>query len=70
MAPVRGGRTISSVARDLGIATWSLGRWVQADRAGQDRREPVTLAAESEEQRGRCAACARKSITCASSATS
>ena len=51
VALVRGGRTITSVARDLGITTWSLGRWVQADRAGQGQREPATLAAESEEQR-------------------
>ena len=48
---VRARRTVSRVARDLGISTWSLGRWVQAANAGQAQSEPKTLAAESEEQR-------------------
>lgn len=51
VALVRGGRTISSVARDLGVTTWSLGRWVQLARTGSGQREPATLAAESEEAR-------------------
>ena len=51
VALVRGGRTITSVARDLGVTTWSLARWVQMAKAGQGQREPKTLAAESEEQR-------------------
>ncbi len=51
VALVRGGRTISSVARDLGVTTWSLGRWVQLARTGGGQREPATLAAESEEAR-------------------
>jgi transposase len=51
VALVRGGRTAASVARDLGVTTWSLNRWVQADRAGQAQSESKTLAAESEEQR-------------------
>ena len=51
VALVRGGRTISSVARDLGVTTWSLGRWVQIARTGGGQREPATLAVESEEQR-------------------
>lgn len=51
VALVRSGRTISSVARDLGITTWSLGRWVQVAKAGQGQSEPKTLATESDEQR-------------------
>ena len=51
VALVRGGRTITSVARDLGVTTWSLARWVQTAKVGQEQREPKTLAAESEEAR-------------------
>ena len=51
VALVRGGRTVTSVARDLGITTWSLGRWVQLANAGHGQREPATLAAETPEQR-------------------
>ena len=51
VALVHGGRTVVSVARDLGVTTWSLARWVQAAKAGHAQREPKTLAAESEEQR-------------------
>ena len=51
VALVRGGRTITSVARDLGITTWSLGRWVQLANLGGKQREPATLAAETPEQR-------------------
>ena len=42
---VRAGRTVSRVARDLGVSTWSLGRWVQAANGGQAQNEPKTLAA-------------------------
>ena len=28
IALVRGGRTVTGVARDLGVSKWSLGRWV------------------------------------------
>ena len=48
---VRAGRTVSRVARDLGVSTWSLGRWVQAANGGQAQSEPKTLAAETDEQR-------------------
>ena len=48
---VRAGRTVSRVARDLGVSSWSLGRWVQAANDGQAQSEPKTLAAESDEQR-------------------
>lgn len=51
VALVRGGRTITSVARDLGITTWSLGRWVQLANTGGGQREPATLAVETPEQR-------------------
>ena len=51
VALVRAGRTVSRVARDLGVSTWSLGRWVQAANGGQAQSEPKTLTAESEEQR-------------------
>ena len=51
VALVRGGRTISSVARDLGVTTWSLGRWVQEAKAGVAPRESATLAAETPEAR-------------------
>lgn len=51
VALVRGGRTLTSVARDLGITTWSLGRWVQVDRAGQRQHEPATWASETPEAR-------------------
>ena len=48
---VRAGRTVSRVARDLGVSMWSLGRWVQAANAGQAQSEPKTLATETDEQR-------------------
>lgn len=51
VALVRGGRTIASVARDLGITTWSLGRWVQLANTGSGQRASATLAAETSEQR-------------------
>ena len=51
VALVRGGRTITSMARDLGITTWSLGRWVQLANTGSGQRESATLSAETPEQR-------------------
>ena len=51
VALVRGGRTITRVARDLGVTTWSLGRWVQLANLGGGQHEPATLAAETPEQR-------------------
>lgn len=51
VALVRGGRPLSQVARELGVSTWSLGRWVQAARGGRPQREPQTLVAETSEQR-------------------
>lgn len=51
VALVRSGRTIQSVARDLGVTTWSLGRWVRGVNLGDSLNEPKTLAAETPEQR-------------------
>lgn len=51
VALVRSGRSIQSVARDLGITTWSLGRWVRGVNLGQPLTEPKTLAIETPEQR-------------------
>lgn len=51
VALVRGGRTITAVARDLGVSKWSLGRWVESAKSGQTLREPQTLTQESAEQR-------------------
>ena len=51
VALVRSGRTIQSVARDLGVTTWSLGRWVRGVNLGQSLSEPKTVAAETPEQR-------------------
>ena len=51
VALVRGGRTVSQVARDLGVSQWSVGRWGQVAHGGHAQGEPKTLAAETEEQR-------------------
>ena len=51
VALVRGGRTITEVARDLGVSKWSLGHWVRRAEEGQALSEPKTLALERPEQR-------------------
>jgi transposase len=51
IALVQSGRTVTEVARDLGVSKWSLGRWVEQARAGQTLSEPKTLAVESPQQR-------------------
>lgn len=51
VALVEGGRTITEVARDLGVSKWSLGRWVEQAKAGQTPSEPKTLSVETPEQR-------------------
>ncbi len=51
VALVRSGRTVTDVARDLGVSKWSLGRWVEQARAGQVLSEPKTLAAQTPDQR-------------------
>ena len=51
VALVRGGRTITEVARDLGVSKWSLGYWVRRAEEGQPLSEPKTLTLETPEQR-------------------
>ena len=51
VALVRSGRTITEVARDLGVSKWSLGAWSRQSQSGQSLNEPQTLAQESPEQR-------------------
>ena len=51
VALVRSGRTVTEVARDLGVSQWSLGRWVEQAKAGQTLSEPKTLSVESADQR-------------------
>lgn len=51
VALVRGGRTITEVARDLGASKWSLGHWVRQAEEGQLLSEPKTLTLETPEQR-------------------
>src|SRR4029077_15925314 len=51
VALVRGGRTITEGARDLGVSKWSLGHWVRRAEDGQMLSEPKTLALETPEQR-------------------
>jgi len=51
VALVNSGRTISEVARDLGVSGWSLGRWVALARNGSAQSQPGTLACETPEQR-------------------
>ena len=51
VALVRSGRSITQVGRDLGVSTWSLGRWVRGVNLGEALSEPKTLAAETPEQR-------------------
>jgi transposase len=51
VALVRGGRTITEVARDLGVSKWSLGHWVRRTQEGEMVSEPKTLTLETPEQR-------------------
>jgi transposase len=51
VALVRSGRSATEVARDLGVSTWSLNRWVAQAKAGATQSEPKTLAAETPERR-------------------
>jgi transposase-like protein len=51
VALVRSGRTITEVARDLGVSKWSLGLWSRQASGGQSLQEPKTVAQESPEQR-------------------
>lgn len=51
VALVESGRSITEVARDLGVSLWSLRRWVKDAQAGRSLSEPRTLSAETPEQR-------------------
>lgn len=51
VALVQSGRTITEVARDLGVSHWSLNRWVKDAEAGKILSQSRTLAAERPEQR-------------------
>ncbi len=51
VALVQSGRTVTEVARDLGVSKWSLGHWAREARNGQPLREPKTLSVETPEQR-------------------
>ena len=51
VALVCSGRTVTEVARDLGVSKWSLGRWVEQAKIGQALSEPKTLSVETPEQR-------------------
>jgi transposase len=51
VALVQSGRTITEVARDLGVSHWSLNRWVKDAEAGKILSQPRTLAAERPAQR-------------------
>lgn len=51
VALVQSGKTITEVARGLGVAPWSISRWLAEVKAGGTLKEPSTLAAETPEQR-------------------
>jgi transposase len=51
VALIQSGRTITEVARDLGVSHWSLSRWVKDVQAGKIPSQPRTLAAETPEER-------------------
>lgn len=51
VALVQSGRTVTEVARDLGVSKWSLGRWVEQAKTGQAPSEPKTLSVETADQR-------------------
>lgn len=51
VALVMAGRTITEVARSLGVSHWSLTRWVNLAKSGEAQSQVGTLAAESPEQR-------------------
>jgi transposase-like protein len=51
VALVESGRSITEVARSLGVSGWSLGDWVRRARDGERLTQVGTLDAESAEQR-------------------
>ena len=66
VALVQSGRTITEVARDLGLSHWSLGRWIKDTQAGRSLGQPKSLAAPPPSS-ANCAGSSRKSTTCAAS---
>jgi transposase-like protein len=51
VALVQSGRTITEVARNLGVSKWPLADWVKRALDGQRLSEPRTLATQTPEQR-------------------
>jgi transposase len=51
VALVEGGRSITEVARDLGVSYWSLSRWIKDTEGGKNLKEAKTLSSETPEQR-------------------
>jgi transposase-like protein len=51
VALVQSGRTVTEVARDLGVSKWSLAHWVKQSGTGQVLSESKTLSLETPEQR-------------------
>ncbi len=51
VALIEGGRSVSEVARDLGVSYWSLKRWLNETKNGQNLNQSKTLSSETPEQR-------------------
>lgn len=51
VALVRSGKTVTDVARDLGVSHWSLSRWVQFAENGGTQTQVGTLDNESPQDR-------------------
>lgn len=51
VALVESGRSITEVARSLGVSKWSLSQWAHSARRGQPLTQVGTLDTESAEQR-------------------
>jgi transposase-like protein len=45
------GRTVTDVARGLGVSHWSLARWIQLAQGGASQTQVGTLGTETPEQR-------------------
>ena len=56
VALVGGGRTITEVARDLGVSKWSLGHWVRRGEEGQMLSEPKNAGFRDARSNVNCAA--------------
>ena len=51
VALVLSGRTVTDVARSLGVSHWSLNRWIHLAQSGRAQTQVGTLDTESSEQR-------------------